>query len=136
MKTPYSNSNKYFLFTPGPVNVEESVRTAIGKEGIGHREADFDILLQSIEKKLLQLFEIRETNDYQPVVITGSGTAAKKYILSPIRSVPTSPKLPDRTALTDEVVSICIGGVESALELSIKLCSPAATIESIIDAAV
>lgn len=82
MKIPYSNSDKYFLFTPGPVNVEENVRMAIGKEGIGHREADFDILLQSIEKKLLQLFEIRNTSDYQPIVITGSGTAANEAMIS------------------------------------------------------
>lgn len=82
MKKPYSNPDKYFLFTPGPVNVEENVRTAIGKEGIGHREVDFDLLLQSIEKKLLQLFEIKNKNAYKPVVITGSGTAANEAMIS------------------------------------------------------
>ncbi len=77
-----TKSKKYLLFTPGPVNVEENVRMAICKEDICHREEDFDVLLQSIEKKLLQLFEIKNTTDYRAVVITGSGTAANESMLS------------------------------------------------------
>lgn len=73
---------KYLLFTPGPVNVEENVRMAIGKEDICHREEDFDYLLQSIEKKLLKLFDIKKAADYRAVVITGSGTAANESMLS------------------------------------------------------
>jgi 2-aminoethylphosphonate-pyruvate transaminase len=75
---------KYLLFTPGPVNVANNVRTAIAKEDICHREADFDYLLQSIEQKLLQLFEIKNTADYGAVVITGSGTAANESMLSSV----------------------------------------------------
>ncbi len=75
---------KYLLFTPGPVNVAENVRTAICKEDICHREADFDCLLQSIENKLLKLFEIKNIVDYRAVVITGSGTAANESILSSV----------------------------------------------------
>ena len=73
---------KYLLFTPGPVNVASNVRTAIAKEDICHREADFDYLLQSIEQKLMQLFEIKNTANYRAVVITGSGTAANESMLS------------------------------------------------------
>ncbi len=76
--------NKYLLFTPGPVNVAENVRMAIGKKDICHREADFDRLLLSIEKKLLTLFELKNTSDYRAVVITGSGTAANESMLSSI----------------------------------------------------
>jgi len=76
--------NKYLLFTPGPVNVAENVRTAISKEDICHRETDFDSLLQSIEKKLLKLFELKNSSDYRAVVITGSGTAANESILSSV----------------------------------------------------
>ncbi len=75
---------KYLLFTPGPVNVASNVRTAIAKEDICHREADFDYLLQSIEQKLLQLFKIKNTADYRAVVITGSGTAANESMLSSV----------------------------------------------------
>ena len=72
---------KYLLFTPGPVNVASNVRTAIAKEDICHREADFDYLLQSIEQKLLKLLEIRNVADFRAVVITGSGTAANESML-------------------------------------------------------
>lgn len=76
--------NKYLLFTPGPVNVAENVRRAIGKKDICHREPDFDRLLFSIERKLLTLFELKNTSDYRAVVITGSGTAANESMLSSI----------------------------------------------------
>ena len=76
--------NKYLLFTPGPVNVAENVRTAICKEDICHREADFDCLLQSIENKLLKLFDMKNRSNYRAVVITGSGTAANESILSSV----------------------------------------------------
>ncbi|NQU82776.1 MAG: alanine--glyoxylate aminotransferase family protein [Parcubacteria group bacterium] len=55
---------------------------AICKEDICHREEDFDYLLQSIEKKLLKLFDIKKAADYRAVVITGSGTAANESMLS------------------------------------------------------
>jgi 2-aminoethylphosphonate-pyruvate transaminase len=76
--------NKYLLFTPGPVNVAENVRSAICKEDICHREVDFDRLLLSIENKLLNLFEIKNVTDYRAVVITGSGTAANESMLSSV----------------------------------------------------
>ena len=75
---------KYLLFTPGPVNVAKNVRMAICKKDICHREADFDYLLQSIENKLLKIFEINNISDYRAVVITGSGTAANESILSSV----------------------------------------------------
>lgn len=78
------HNDKQFLFTPGPVNVAESVRRAICKEDICHREDDFNSLLMSIEDKLLKLFEIRNTENYRAVVITGSGTAANESILSSV----------------------------------------------------
>ena len=76
--------DKYLLFTPGPVNVAESLRSAICKEDICHREPDFDDLLGSIEHKLLSLFQIRNRARYRAVVITGSGTAANEAIVSSV----------------------------------------------------
>jgi 2-aminoethylphosphonate-pyruvate transaminase len=75
---------KLLLFTPGPVNVAKNVRMAICREDICHRETDFECLLQSIENKLLKLFEIKNIADYWAVVITGSGTAANESILSSV----------------------------------------------------
>lgn len=76
--------NKYLLFTPGPVNVAETLRVAISREDICHREPDFDALLGSIEHKLISLFQIRNRARYRAVVITGSGTAANEAILSSV----------------------------------------------------
>ena len=76
--------NQQLLFTPGPVNLAQNVREAICKYDICHREIDFDYLLQSIENKLLALFEIKNTANYRAVVITGSGTAANESMLSSV----------------------------------------------------
>ena len=76
--------DRVLLFTPGPVNVAKNVRTAICKEDICHREFEFECLLQSVEDKLLKLFEIKNIADYRAVVITGSGTAANESILSSV----------------------------------------------------
>jgi 2-aminoethylphosphonate-pyruvate transaminase len=75
---------KYLLFTPGPVNVAANLRLAISKEEICHREPDFDNLLESIEHKLLSLFQIKQKEQYRAVVITGSGTAANEAMLSSV----------------------------------------------------
>ncbi len=75
---------KRLLFTPGPVNVAETLRAAICKEDICHREPDFDALLSGIEHKLLSLFQIRKRERYRAVVITASGTAANEAILSSV----------------------------------------------------
>ena len=74
----------FLLFTPGPVNVAENVRLAIGKTDICHREIDFDRLLQRIEMKILDLFGLENTQSFRAVVITGSGTAANEAMLSSI----------------------------------------------------
>lgn len=75
---------KLLLFAPGPVNVANNVRMAICREDICHRENEFENLLQSVEKKLLRLFEIRNIADCRAVVITGSGTAANEAMLSSV----------------------------------------------------
>ena len=76
--------DKFLLFTPGPVNVAASLRHAITKDDICHREADFDGLLRRIEQKLLSLFEIKNRKRYRAVVITGSGTAANEAMISSV----------------------------------------------------
>lgn len=76
--------DKYRLFTPGPVNVAENLRTAVTREDICHREADFDTVLGSIEQKLFSLFQIEQRERYRAVVLTGSGTAANEAMLSSV----------------------------------------------------
>ena len=76
--------DKLLLFTPGPVNVSDNVREAIAREDICHREVEFEQLFRRVEAQLLQLFEIRETQHYQAVVITGSGSAANESMLASV----------------------------------------------------
>lgn len=75
---------KDLLFTPGPVNMANNLRVAICREDICHREVEFELLLNSVENKLLHVLNIENTGNYRAVVITGSGTAANESILSSI----------------------------------------------------
>ena len=82
MKSSHYLKTTHKLFCPGPVNVAENVRHAVATFEIGHREKEFSYLLKNINSKLLDVFEIKEQSKYQPVVITGSGTAANETVLS------------------------------------------------------
>ncbi len=77
------NTKKYYLFCPGPVNISQNVKEAVRHE-IGHREIEFSLLLASINKKILKLYQIENTRLYHPIMITGSGTAANESVLSSI----------------------------------------------------
>lgn len=73
-----------FLFCPGPVNVDEAVKRAVYNE-IGHREPEFSTLLASINEKILRMFgQNPKRSEYQPVIVTGSGTAANETTLSSV----------------------------------------------------
>lgn len=75
---------KSLLFTPGPVTVAENVRVAVAGVDICHREVEFERVLRSVHRRLLDVFEIRDQAAYQAVVITGSGTAANEAMLSSV----------------------------------------------------
>ena len=68
------------LLNPGPVNVTERVRQALLKPDLCHREKEFTDLMQSIRSKLVHAFGIQ--NDYDAVLVTGSGTAALEMAVS------------------------------------------------------
>jgi 2-aminoethylphosphonate-pyruvate transaminase len=67
------------LLNPGPVNVSERVRRALGREDICHREDDFARLMASIRSRLLHAFA---PNGFTSVLISGSGTAALEAAIS------------------------------------------------------
>lgn len=75
-------SKKQYLFCPGPVNVAENVKQAVVDNEVGHREEEFSALLRGLNKKILDLFEINKQDDYQAIIITGSGTSANEAMLS------------------------------------------------------
>ena len=73
---------KTYLFSPGPVMVEEPVRAALNHYDICHRSPEFEELYAGIQNKILRLFEASQ--DYCSVVISGSGTAANEACLSSV----------------------------------------------------
>ncbi len=75
-------TKKQYLFCPGPVNVAENIKQAVVENEIGHREAEFVSLMLRLREKLLKFFEVKNTNAYFPIVITGSGTAANETVFS------------------------------------------------------
>lgn len=62
------------LLNPGPVNVSMRVKRALLKADICHREKEFSDLLASVGGSLQEIFS--PGREHQPVIISGSGTAA------------------------------------------------------------
>lgn len=75
---------KQYLFCPGPVNVAQNVKEAVVECEIGHREDEFSAIVRRLQKKILQVFEVKNTRRYLPIIVTGSGTAANESVLSSI----------------------------------------------------
>lgn len=75
-------TSKQYLFCPGPVNIASNVKKATIANEIGHREPEFSTLLKNVNRKLLEVFEIKSKKNYHPVLVTGSGTAANEAVLA------------------------------------------------------
>ncbi len=73
---------KPYLFSPGPVMVEEPVRAALSHYDICHRSPEFEELYANIQEKILRLFEADDS--YCSVVVSGSGTSANETCLSSV----------------------------------------------------
>ena len=80
---------RYILLNPGPVNIKESVRRALLKPDICHREPEFSGLLLGCRKKMLRAFGI--SADYDAVFFSGSGTATLEAAV--VSSVPRGKKI-------------------------------------------
>lgn len=66
--------NRIVLLNPGPVNVTDTVRDALHRGDMCHREQEIADLIQNIRQKLLTAFDIE--SQYRAALISGSGTAA------------------------------------------------------------
>ncbi|WP_434310208.1 pyridoxal-phosphate-dependent aminotransferase family protein [Hominifimenecus sp. rT4P-3] len=73
---------KTYLFSPGPVMVEEPVRQSLMHYDICHRSPEFEELFVGIQDKILRLFEADDS--YYSVVVSGSGTSANETCLSTV----------------------------------------------------
>lgn len=72
--------NRIVLLNPGPVNVTPTVRDALLRGDMCHREPEIAGLIQNIRKKLVRVFGIEDR--YKAALITGSGTAALEMAVS------------------------------------------------------
>ena len=70
------------LFNPGPTNVSEDVRSALGARDICHREPEFVEVLLRIKKTILKIFNGDETHD--AVLFVSSGTGCNEAICAGI----------------------------------------------------
>lgn len=68
------NGAQPILLNPGPVNVSDAVRAALGRGDLCHREPEFADLLERVRRGLLGAIGVERTHD--AVFLTGSGTAA------------------------------------------------------------
>lgn len=75
---------KQYLFCPGPVHVLDNVKQAAIERDICHREAEFSEMLDDLQSNLLKVVEIRQPENYQAVVITGSSSAANEMVISTV----------------------------------------------------
>ena len=78
------------LLNPGPVTLTPRVRQALAGEDLCHREPEFAELMSDIHHRLSTVYP--ESSDaFEPVILTGSGTAAVEAMLSTLapRDTPT-----------------------------------------------
>ena len=78
------------LLNPGPVNLSERVRNALLRPDICHREQEFYDLQNSVRNKLLEVYQLPQT-DWAAILLTGSGTAAMEAMLASL--VPVNGKV-------------------------------------------
>jgi len=72
------------LLNPGPVTLSERVRGALLRSDLCHREKEFAMLSLQILEMVGKVYP--EATDFQPVLLTGSGTAAVEAMLQSFAS--------------------------------------------------
>ncbi|MEX0952151.1 MAG: 2-aminoethylphosphonate aminotransferase [Gammaproteobacteria bacterium] len=76
-----TDSRVPLLLNPGPVTLSDTVRKALLRPDLCHREPEFSELQSAIRHKLLQVHKL-DQKDWAAVLLTGSGTAAVEAMLS------------------------------------------------------
>jgi 2-aminoethylphosphonate-pyruvate transaminase len=72
------------LLNPGPVNVSPRVTAALARGDLCHREPEFNAVLASIRRRLVEAFA--PAGGFTAVVLTGSGTAALEAAVTSVLS--------------------------------------------------
>lgn len=73
------------IFSPGPANITERVRRALGNPDIGHRESEFSDLLSETRALLLQICGVPQ--GYACAVFSGSGTTGIEATITSLGAV-------------------------------------------------
>ncbi|MDR3200008.1 MAG: 2-aminoethylphosphonate--pyruvate transaminase [Spirochaetales bacterium] len=71
------------LLNPGPVTISERVRASLMKEDLCHREPEFAALVLDIKKRIVNIYP-HCADDYEAVLMTGSGTCAVEAVIQSI----------------------------------------------------
>uniref|UniRef100_A0AAU3GSC3 Aminotransferase class V-fold PLP-dependent enzyme n=1 Tax=Streptomyces sp. NBC_01401 TaxID=2903854 RepID=A0AAU3GSC3_9ACTN len=82
MTTAPERADRVVLLNPGPVNVHDRVRAAIGSPDECHREPEAQELLGSVARKIAEVSG--GGPDHAAVLLTGSGTAALEAVVSSV----------------------------------------------------
>lgn len=78
------------LLNPGPVTLTERVRNSLLQTDLCHRESEFFDLQEEARTRLVDLYGL-DANEWQAVLMTGSGTAAVESMTAAL--VPQNGKL-------------------------------------------
>jgi 2-aminoethylphosphonate-pyruvate transaminase len=73
--------HRTILLNPGPVTLSDRVRRALLREDLCHREPEFAQLTLDIKARLARIYP-EAANDYEAILLTGSGTCAVEAMLS------------------------------------------------------
>lgn len=73
--------NRTILLNPGPVTLSDRVRQALLRGDWCHREPEFAELTLDIKQRLVQLYP-EAIQEYEAILLTGSGTCAVEAMLS------------------------------------------------------
>jgi len=73
---------KEYTFLPGPVDIEENVRKAFSTKPISHRSKSFQVTMENVKKRLLQMTKAKHVQ-----ILLGTGTLANDAIALQLRSL-------------------------------------------------
>jgi 2-aminoethylphosphonate-pyruvate transaminase len=80
MTTTIPPGRRTLLLNPGPVTLSPRVRQALLNDDLCHREAEYRALQMDVQQRLSQVYPSSAAH-YQPILLSGSGTAAVEAML-------------------------------------------------------
>ena len=63
-----------YYFTPGPINIDTSIKKINNNLLISHRTSEFEKIFKKSKELTLNLFNLPNNNDYDCIFMNGTGT--------------------------------------------------------------